>query len=150
MDLDPCCKYHEGRVKELWDGRYGLTIEEILDLDIPIKDRGWAILAILEKRYPSRAAKLARMIALDVTHMWECCNIVWWWLITGDESSREAVKNIAWSYWRSASDAARFSTCCTLMDVTNEAAAIATIGSDTWNAAWVKYISWALELLPRD
>ena len=92
MYLGPCDDYTEERVTELWDGREALSLEEIRELDIPIEDIGWAILSILSSRHPKRAEKIARRIALDVAHLWDCPDIVLWYLVTGDEESCDAAR----------------------------------------------------------
>jgi hypothetical protein len=124
MELGPCDDYTEERVKELWAGRTGLTGEEIRDLDIPIEDRGWAILSVLAKRHPWRARKLSRRIALDVAHIWDSPNIVWYYLVTGDESACDAA-------WAAARDAARADAWAAAWAAARDAAR-----ADAWADAW--------------
>jgi len=40
----------------------------------------------LYSRSPWAARKLERMVALEVAHLWDCPDNVWWFLATGDES----------------------------------------------------------------
>ena len=39
----PCPYYDRVRVTELWDGRHGLTLGDILELEIPVTDRLWVV-----------------------------------------------------------------------------------------------------------
>ena len=43
MALNPCGRYPESRVRELWGERESLTLVEILSLDIPPEDRLWVL-----------------------------------------------------------------------------------------------------------
>jgi hypothetical protein len=151
MYLDPCEDYTKERVTELWDGREALSLEEIRELDIPIEDRGWAILSILSSRHPNRAKKISRRIALDVAHLRDCSDIVWWYLVTGDETSRAAAwdASAAWDAARDAMSASRSSAWSSAWAAAWAAArAAAWDASDAaWAAAWEKYISWALEVM---
>jgi hypothetical protein len=44
MAMDPCSDYTREVVEQLWSGRGVLSVLEILDLDIPARDRLWAVL----------------------------------------------------------------------------------------------------------
>jgi len=50
MSLDPCEGYTRERVAALWSGREALTAREIAALDIPVKDRIWALTGLATHR----------------------------------------------------------------------------------------------------
>jgi hypothetical protein len=58
MRLEPCEEYTLSRVRELWGDRERCTAADILRMDIPAKDRLWAVLReeFLPKRLLARAA----------------------------------------------------------------------------------------------
>ena len=43
IELDPCEEYTREKLEELWKGKESLTLREILELDIDIKDRNWVV-----------------------------------------------------------------------------------------------------------
>ena len=104
MAKKPCNEYPREQVEALWGSRESLTLTEVLDLDIPAKDRVWAVTRFLskeEKRY------FARWCALQVIHLWNCPDVVKQYLETGDEGLRDAAWYAAWNAaWNAASDAA--------------------------------------------
>jgi len=80
MEADPCDDYQQGLVEELWEGRDALDATEIADLDIPVKDRLWAVLhCCLDDRQ-------RRSFAFD------CIEAVWKQLGPPEQASREAVR----------------------------------------------------------
>jgi hypothetical protein len=48
---------------------------------------------------PARAQRLSRLIALDVEPLWDCPDLVWWWLVSGDEGTREEVVAVTAPAW---------------------------------------------------
>jgi hypothetical protein len=60
MRLEPCEEYTLSRVRELWGGRERCTATDILRMDIPAKDRLWAVL-----REEFLSEKLLQVAACD-------------------------------------------------------------------------------------
>jgi hypothetical protein len=123
LEEHPCEDYTEGLVTELWDGREALSVHEIRELNIPIDDRVWILSRLLYRLSTYRARRVARRIALDVAHLWDCSDIVWWYLVTGDKESWSAA-------WYAANAAARDA----------RAAASAAARADARAAAREKYL----------
>jgi len=94
MAKKPCEEYPRERVEELWGGKNTLTLTEILDLDIPAEDRIWAVTRFLPKE---ENWQFARWCALQVTHLWDCPDVVKQYLETGDKSIRDAACEAAWN-----------------------------------------------------
>ena len=90
LNFDPCREYTRERIEKLFDGRQSITPEEISNLAIPSNDILWVLSKILWYHSPYRANKISRKIALDVVDFWDCPDIVWWCLMTGDASYRIA------------------------------------------------------------
>jgi hypothetical protein len=147
-----------------WTDREALSLEEIYQLNIPIGGIGWIIMSILADRHTCRAAKLARRIALDVAHLWVPPDIVARYLTTGDEllardAYRAADQDASVAAWvardaiRAAKDARALTwaardavrvtqaVCPTTAYTTNE-----EWTADRGEAAWKKYIEWAIEV----
>ena len=101
----PCDEYPRERVEELWSGKESLTLTEILDLDIPAKDRIWAVTEFLSEE---ETGQFTRWCALQVVHLWDCPDVVKRYLETGDEGLRDAARTTALAAaWGAAQDAAR-------------------------------------------
>lgn len=106
MNEKPCMPdYPRKRVEALWAGREGLTPREIAALDIQIYDRIWALSRMLYRTSPNAAYRIARMFALSVTHRWDCPDLAWWYLVSGDEAARDAARDDAWEVHCSAKGA---------------------------------------------
>jgi hypothetical protein len=61
----PCLPYDQARLEELWAGRERLSVLDILDLDIPPKDRVWAALQAGDHVEPVKTSILKRLAAYD-------------------------------------------------------------------------------------
>ena len=85
--------------------------------------------------HTNKSNKISRKIALDVVDFWDCPDIVWWYLMTGDASYRIA----AWV-------AARAAACVIAWDVAWIAACAADRAADR-DVALEKYIGWFLEVM---
>jgi len=70
MALEPCAEFPRQRVEALWAGRSGLTLREIISLDIPAAARAWAAWRLLPEgpRMQALMATLTRAITEDVLH----------------------------------------------------------------------------------
>lgn len=119
LSFEPYEEYNLERIEELFDGKTVLTPVEISELDISLNDKLWVLSKILWNHSPNRANKLSRRIALDVVHLWDCPDTVWWYLMTGDAAARDAARDAA----RNAAWAA------------------------TWDATLEKYLGWFLEVM---
>jgi len=131
MAKKPCNEYPREQVEALWGSRESLTLTEVLDLDIPAKDRVWAVTRFLskeEKRY------FARWCALQVIHLWNCPDVVKQYLETGDEGLRDAA--------RSAALDAAHTTAYTPAHIAASDAARSAARSAAWDAAW--YAAWSV------
>ena len=124
-----CGDYPRERLEELWAGREKLSVLEILDLDIPAKDRIWAALQAGDHV----AAAVERIITRAVTNHCLSCGVpqaeagarAW---LQGDRSAMDDPET-SWAL-RSASEAAR-------------AAWVAVAAAETANAcgaaAWARW-----------
>jgi len=137
MAKKPCNEYPREQVEALWGSRESLTLTEVLDLDIPAKDRVWAVTRFLskeEKRY------FARWCALQVIHLWNCPDVVKQYLETGDEGLRDAAHAAALNATHAAAlNAARSAAWNAVRDAALDAAwnaALAAVRDAAWNAAW--------------
>src|SRR3990172_2673676 len=108
----PCEEYTAARIAELWAGRVALSLSEILDLNIPAKDKVWvacrpgalptAVCRAWLKRVCDRAIR---------AHALECGvpPVEAWargWLEGKDRSQAAAAAWAAWAAWAAADAAA--------------------------------------------
>jgi len=158
----PCDEYPRERVEELWSGKESLTLTEILNLNTPARDRVWMVLQSLSKEENEH---FARWSALQVTHLWDCPDVVKQYLETGDEELRDAAWNAAraaartagrdatwaaWNAWgaRAAWNAAHASARASARAAADAAwdawNAACTAADAAWNAAWSTWsANWA-------
>ena len=93
---NPCPEYDRARITQLWAGRETLTTRDILDLDIPAKDRVWA--ALHDDDICARAVR--RIVTRVVrTHALTCevLDVKTWaarWL-SGEDRTRAAASRAA-------------------------------------------------------
>ena len=139
MELDPCEGYDRAAVELLWAGRARLSAREIAKLTIPALDRIWALSRFLYIFLPYRVNRVTRMIALDVVDHWACPDIVWWYLITGNDFARAVVWAAAWhAVWDATRAAARAAA---------RVAARAADWTADWDVAWyaARDAAWAAD-----
>jgi hypothetical protein len=86
----PCDRYSIDRLDELADGRNQITPLEISELDIPILDKLWILSRLLYRTSPHAANRITRMIALNVVNYWDCPDLCFWYLSTGDNRIKGA------------------------------------------------------------
>ena len=155
MAKTPCDEYPRERVEGLWGSRESLTLTEILNLNTPARDRVWMVLQSLSKEENEH---FARWSALQVTHLWDCPDVVKQYLETGDKSIRDAAWNAAraaartagrdatwaaWNAWgaRASARASARAAADAAWDAWNAAC---TAADAAWNAAWSTWsANWA-------
>jgi hypothetical protein len=153
MSWEPCDRYPEKRVKELFSGRKYLTALDVLELDIPSEDKLWAVLRkemIPEKTLHEFACQVAENALLKERERgrepheasWKAIEVKRAWLegkATDEElaAARAAARDAAWDAARAAArDAARAAAWDAAW-----AAARAAARDAAWDAAWAA--AWA-------
>jgi len=68
LDKKPCSAYNREKVESLWEGKEALSLLEICDLQIPHKDRVWAVTRFLSKK---ENVFFAAECAAHVLHLYE-------------------------------------------------------------------------------
>jgi hypothetical protein len=150
LSYGPCAGYTEGRLRWLWGCREKLSQDEIAALDVNLFDRIWVLSRMLYDRSPWRANRVSRRVALDVAHLWDCPDIVWWYLVTGYEAARKAALMAAaraTKAHRGASSYAAFNAAVGNADGCPMCISWAADLSSDVPSAFEKYMSWILEVM---
>lgn len=113
LALQPCARYSESVLLDLWQGRDRLSITEVADLPIPEPDRLWLI---CRAPWPVIEPAITRIVTRAVrTHALPCDATRAWaelWL-SGKDRSAEAARaeaasaEAAWAAWEAARATAR-------------------------------------------
>jgi len=122
MNLKPC--YKRQWVEDRFAGRDSMYLTDILDLNISIDDKIWAVTKFLTDE-TNRI--FARWCALQVVHLWDCPDITRQYLETGDEGIRAAANDAA-------GDAASAAAWAAASAAANDVA-WAAAGAAAWDAA---------------